>query len=637
MLNRLFFSLIFSAVLSGVQAQELLLPLINNLYNNNEDYKTKSLRKSTNPLPLPFRDDFSYPGPHPDPRIWADINVLINNSFAVHAKTWGVATFDALSGTGHLYNSSQTSPNQFEADFLTSKPINLAGLAPKDSVLLTFYFQPQGKGGDPRQRDSLVVEFFKGLDEFGQEKWQSVWRASGQTLLQFAGNQHPYFKRAAIFVTDPAYFNNQFRFRIRNFASLQIGAKNPPNFAGNYGIWNVDYLLLDKHRSVLNTTYHDIAFAEGAGAFIKHYSYMPWLHFIQNPGEHLKSKLQNKITNLGQQEFNYSYLHFLTDEQENNLGFYDGGSWNILPFSSFGYETYPTFANPSLHVGNALPLTAAPRREFTLVRAIREGIAGDGYKRNDTVKFKQGFDNFYAYDFGVPTSGYGVVGSKPKAGLKFNLAKEDQLKAIQILINRTYNQNNNIPFRITVWKNLQPAQLLYRSPVLNPQFSDFLNGFYTHILGSPITVSGTIYVGWEQEAAGFMNVGWDFNVENSGDIVFYNDGSGWFPSNFMGSLMIRPVVGELGSVANPKDPTEGVSLKIFPNPVKGNLLNIQLTGIIEGGYTRLEFFDMFGRKVHNQPFTETVDLSKFASGVYILRVIDPAKNMVQNTRFVVAR
>ncbi len=637
MRNNLIFSLILFVGVSWVQAQELLLPLLHNHAKSQEKHEITSIKKNSTPLQLPVRDDFSYPGPFPDPAIWSDNVVLINTSFAVHSKTWGVATFDALNGSGQLYTGAQTSPNQFEADFLTSRPINLSGLTPGDSVLLTFYFQPQGMGGDPRQRDSLVVEFFRGLDDSGQEQWQSVWRSRGQTLREFAGNNHPFFRRAAIFVSDPVFFNNQFRFRIRNYASLQVGAKNPPNFAGNYGIWNIDYLLLDKNRSVLNTTYHDIAFAAGARAFIRPYSFMPWMHFIQNPGQFLRPNIQNKITNLGGQEFNYSYHHFLIDEQGNNLGFYDGGSWNILPFANFGYETYPTFANPVLHVGNALPLAPAPRREFTLVRAIREGIAGDGYRRNDTIRFRQVFDNFYAYDFGIPTSGYGVLGSKPKAALKFNLAKEDQLRAVQILINRTYNQNNNIPFRITVWKTLEPAVVLYRSPVLNPQFSDFLNGFYSHILDSPVTVSGNLYVGWEQESNGWINFGWDFNVENTSDIVFYNDGSGWFPSIYKGSLMIRPVAGDLISVSTPSDPSEEFTLMVFPNPMNGDILNIQLAGIAESGNTRLEFFDMFGRKVHSQQFSPTVNLSGIASGVYIVRILDTTTNHMQTTRLVITR
>jgi hypothetical protein len=625
----------------GLKAQEVLVPLHYNPLVGKEENLTKNSGKNDTPLLLPFRDDFSYKGPNPDQTKWSDHNVLINTSYAVHSKTWGVATFDALDSSGKLYQGAEDSPNQFEADFLTSRAIDLSGLIPADSVLLTFYYQPQGKGGDPRQRDSLVVEFYRGINDLGQEDWQSVWRASGQTLLDFAGNQHPYFHRATIFVEDPIFFTNGFKFRIRNYASLPTGSKTPPNLAGNYGIWNVDYILLDKNRSVGNASYHDIAFAAGAKAFIEPYSYMPWMHFIENPGQYLKANLENKITNLGDQEFNYSYLHFLTDEQGSNLGFYDGGTWNILPFDEFGYETYPTFASPVFHLGGVLPLTPAPRREFTLTRAIREGTAGDGFKRNDTIKFKQVFDNFYAYDYGVSTFNYLLVGNqgkRPKGALKFELAKEDQLKAVQIFINRSYKEaDNNIPLRITIWKNLQPLEVIYQSPIITPQFSDYLNGFITYFLEAPEMVSGTIYVGWEQEGPGLMNLGWDSNVVNTSDIVFYNDGDGWFPSNFSGSLMIRPIVGELGSVAIPHEPVDNIALKIFPNPLVGSLLNIETAGIQNINDYSLEIFDISGRHIHSQRLSPRVDLSGLASGAYIVRILNNTTNHTRVARLVVAR
>jgi len=349
-MNRILsFFLIFFLGSVMANAQETLLPLLSNRKLAGSEQTAAQKLLAPKQVQLPFRDDFSYAGPYPDQTLWADSFAFINSSFAVHSKTVGVATFDALDQYGRIYEEAQENSFQFAADHLTSQPIMLEGLSPADSVLLTFYFQPQGKSSAPRERDSLVVEFLRTPgyyqeDDEGEmvwipDVWESVWKAEGETLSAFSNDTFPYFKRAAIFITDPVFFRNDFRFRFRNYSSFPLPVqKTPANMAGNNNIWNIDYVLLDKNRSKLVTTYFDIAFADGASSILKRYTAMPWSHYIVNPAANLKSNFNLKITNLGSTLINYSYRYFIQDENGNNIRTYSGGPWNITPFSQDGYQ-----------------------------------------------------------------------------------------------------------------------------------------------------------------------------------------------------------------------------------------------------------------------------------------------------------
>jgi len=632
----------------AVSAQEILLPVLSN--PQKASIEKEAVLKLGEPvlLQLPFREDFSYPGPYPDPKLWADSFAFVNSSFSVHPKTVGVATFDALDQHGHIYDAAQENSFQFVADHLTSHPIALGNLTPADSVLLTFYYQPQGKGSPPRERDSLVVEFLRTpgyfeQDEFGEiiwvpDAWESVWSVEGEKLSSFSNDTFPFFKRAAIFITDPVFFRDDFRFRFKNYSSFTIPTnKTPDNMAGNNNIWNIDYILLDQGRSKLNTTYFDIAFAAPAPSILKNYSAMPWSHYIVNPQTHLKSNLELKITNLGSIVYNYVYLYFIQDEQGNNIRTYSGGTWNIAPFSQDGYQSYQPHTNPIV-ISNPLPTSPAPERVFKIIHVVREGVAGDSFQRNDTIAFKQVFSNYFAYDDGVPESGYGLVGKNARGAYRFVLSKPDTLRAVQFFFNRTLNESNVKPFYLTVWGHLDPEQIIFQSEALTPDFDEKLNGFATYLLDDPLPVSGTIYIGWQQIADGFLNIGYDAN-SNAGENIFFNVGNEWMPSIYTGALMIRPFFGLPGQVVSVNGPRPvSIETSLYPNPLRGNLLHIKINESHSNpSEFRIELFDVHGRLVLSQEFSTTIDLAHLSNGLYILRLTHPQGHRAQSNRFIIAR
>jgi len=639
---------LFTITAPSAFAQELLLPLQHNpkklLDNQNI---TPGIKSQAVGLTLPFRDDFSRPGPRPDPSLWNDNSVFVNTGLAVEPPTVGVASFDMLDPTGQLYEAATQTPFQFEADILTSLPILLGNSTPVDSVFLSFYFQPQGNGGSPRERDSLVVEFLKtpghfimGENQTAQwvpDQWVSVWRSTGQTLEEFILEGGTKFRRALIRITNPAFFYNGFKFRFKNYGSFAPPDQSLHNMAGNNNVWNIDYVLLDRNRRSNQTTYYDIAFAGPATSALRRYSAMPWSHFATNPQSHLKQNFRVQITNLGSIIYNYTYRYFVVDETDRAVRTYSGGSWNIAPFAQSGLQTFPAHANPIV-LPNIFPGNQLANRSFRIVHVIREGLAGDSFQRNDTIAFHQVFDNYFAYDDGGPEAGYGLVGRNVKGAYRFILSHPDTLRAVQMAFNRTLNDQNQFPISITVWSSLQPEQVIYRSTFFRPDFDSQENGFITYRLQTPVAVQGTIFVGWEQRTEGFINLSYDANSV-AGDNIFFNVGTGWLPSIFPGALMIRAIVGSGGPGGHQTQPQEPIAeSSIFPNPIKDSFVNIRLgDSSISREQLRIEIFDLYGRLVLAQQYAPMLNLSNLTNGVYLLRITHPGNDFQETQRIIIAR
>lgn len=615
-------------------------------------------------LGLPFWDDFSYVGPYPDPALWSDDYVFVNSSFAFHPKTVGVATFDALDGQGRFYGHIQSTNTPFPADQLSSHPIRLdsvydpvaRGLAPSDSVVLSFYYQPQGMGGAPNQEDVLKLEFLRNpghyaLDEDGEviwvdDLWETVWESDGMSLSTFSSDTFPYFRQVAIPITDPDYFRNDFRFRFQNEVSYPPlpSGQSLDNISGSRSIWNIDYVYLNHGRNTQAEHYFDIAFAAPAQSILKKYTSMPWSHYIVNAPQHLRERFSMKITNLDNNTYPYSYRYFIRDEAGNVVRNYSGGTWNIAPFSTSGYQPYQPHADPIV-IPNPLPTAPASERHFDIVHVVRAGIAGDDRQRNDTIVYRQSFENYFSYDDGVPEQGYGLKGPwDPKLAYRFTASTADELGAIRFFFNPTLNgQNEDRPFLITVWERLYPEEvILYQSEkqVLS-QYGEDLNQFVTHHLEQTVIVTDTFFVGLVQPGNiginEFLSLGYDWS-NNAGQHLFVNTSGEWEPSIYQGALMIRPVMGADKQPTPVKEPAAGLPFTVYPNPVKGNTLNVHLEeGRLHDGLVKFDIFDLYGRIVYSGDYSPGLEISGLSNGIYLLRLTHTESRRTQAVRFMIAR
>jgi hypothetical protein len=649
--------LIYLLLINPLRSQEILSPLD---YNPAKMFSEKEiqLKNSINgSLLLPFFDDFSYPGPFPDKNLWADNYVFINSDYPIHPKTVGVATFDGLNQYGKLYPDASTHSFQFAADFLTSHPIRLdsvfspapVALKPTDNIILTFFYQPQGAGNAPREKDSLVVEFLQSPGHYMEDPenpdnqiwvedlWVSVWRVPGETLAYFnSKNGNINFLPVAIPITDAVYFRKDFRFRFRNYVSYPL-TKVQDNYAGNISIWNIDYVTLDYARNPNDIQYYsDIAFAAPAQSALKNYRSMPWSHYIVQPQAYTRNNFDIFITNLDNINYNYMYRYFVRDENNNVIRNYSGGTWNIAPFSQSGYQTYPAHAKPSVSsqiFGSSL--TPARAREFKIVHVITESGTTDNRSRNDSIVYRQVFDNYFAYDDGTPENGYGLVGINPKGAVRFVLSRKDTLEAVQFYFNPTLHNQNHKPFQIKIWKKRNPEQVLYTSPIHTAEQAQWLNQFVTYRLTEPIEVSDTIFVGWQQITNDFLSIGFDVSGEASNHLFFNTDGH-WQSSIYTGALMIRPVFGPQTLVNVPVFEHPERIVRIYPNPVRDNILHLQVTSAIKPG-TEVLVYDINGKIVARYQSQSQLDVSDLPDGIYLLQLRHSAGIQSKTSRFIIAR
>lgn len=661
---RLKYCIVFLLILLGsfeIFAQEALMPLPGNPQKSEEAFHSnRSGAKTTDlPLTLPFWDDFSYKGPYPDASRWADGNVYVNTGFAVHPKTVGVATFDILDSLGQVYDHIETGNLVFEADYLTSHPINIKDYGASDSLVLSFYYQPQGRGGDPGRDERLVLQFLApdnqetvksesdlmvksaGIKDDEHENWIDIWSAQGEDLSSFSQDTFPYFKRVSIAITDAMYFRDDFRFRFLNRVAVPIGQVNN---SGTRSIWNIDYVTLDANRSVNDSEYHDIAFAAPAQSILRNYSAVPWSQYIADHESMLRERFNVLITNLGANTFGYTYRYFITDESGNIIRNYSGGASTIAPFFEAGYQVYTPHSNP-LVIPSPLPTATASYREFEIVHALRQGNDGDPRPANDTIRVKQSFLNYFAYDDGSPESVHLLKGQNPSRLLRFDLAEPDIIESVKIFFMATINnQNVERPFELCIYSSLDPEVELYRSDeFISLEEND--TEFVTFELSEPVEVGNVFYIGITQTGnvslENSLLIGFDLG-NNVQDRLFLNDGitanGNWYGSQFGGALMIRPVMKRDEITDISEHVSANNSITLFPNPVTNQLLNVDFYKQDRDALNAsISVFDIRGRLVYSGNFASVIDVSGLKNGLYLFRLDCKNMNESHSARFIINR
>jgi len=181
-----------------------------------------SLRKSfifilPHPTPLAL-DDFSKDGIYPDSAWWLDKDAFINRDYPIAPPTLGVATLDGVGPSGKPYDITASAGSSSPADTLTSKPINLGGLLPSDSVRLSFFWQAQGRGNFPDKNDSLLLQFKNPSITNDSIAWTTVWFHTGfNTTISDSA-----FHLVMIKIDSTAFLKNGFQFPFSFFLLLII-------------------------------------------------------------------------------------------------------------------------------------------------------------------------------------------------------------------------------------------------------------------------------------------------------------------------------------------------------------------------------------------------------------------------------
>ena len=623
-----FISLLATLLLATTaQSQELLAPLSSRGIIHCTKQQTPKIGAA---LELPFFDDFSDYEGTPDPSKWSSQQAFVNKDYAPEAPTVGMATLDALDANGNL--SPHASTNLFTADTLTSRVIRLDSLTgtyhqrlqPSDSIILSFYYLPGGwygnnwelVGDTPSGQDSLFLDFYDAL----ADQWVAVWATPGFAPDTTGRRCRWPWHYASVKIDDERYLTNQFMFRFRNYASLDHNPKS--GIAGNCDQWNLDYIYLNSNRSAADSFFRDVAFVEKAPSMLEHYQAMPARQFRASD---MAQRLSMKMVNRYNQTLASKYAYDIYNAQNEHVGGYQGGFENIPAFFPNGL-----FQQNALHCSPPVNYTFPQdnqRTEFHIVHVVSEGVGGDQHTCNDTVTFIQHFSNFYAYDDGIPENGYGLTSpsSRMWMALRFDIATEDTLTAVDILFNRTRNaENEDIPFQLCVWncENGRPSDLIYKDEVRqHPQF-DGMNRFHRFPLSSSQIVDDTIFVGLEQLNNGFINIGFD-RSNDARQYTFSRTNNEWVMSYLRGAVMLRPVFGSEALVAIPVIVERTPEAKVFPNPSNG-CFTIE-TAATTASPSQMQLLDIHGRTVMSETINSqqhTVCDPTLRPGVYIIRLID---------------
>jgi hypothetical protein len=627
----------------GAVAQEVLLPIYGNPVVERLAKRHRSRAKSAQqPLTLPFFDDFSNYGGYPDSNRWADNQAFVNADYAVFPPTVGVATLDAIDACGNLHRGIGQTPTP--GDTLTSLPIRLdslfspyaRALTAADSIYFSFYFQPGGGYGNmwervgvaPEAGDSLILEFFNSVSGV----WDKVWSTDGFSLDTLHARDGGFFRYVAIPIIQDVYLKSGFKFRFRNYVSVNNVTK--PGLSGNCDMWNIDYVYLDYSRTHA-PTFRDIAFVNKATSMLKQYTAMPTRQFRNSC---LKDSLQNTITNLYSQQLVSRYEYKIYDGNNSVIGSYTGGSENVPAYlPNHQYQSAAVHARPPLN--DTLPTMTNPRNVFRIVHVVTEGYTGDNHPQNDTVVFEQVFDNYFAYDDGIPENGYGLSTDNSRCSLAygFNLSTSDSLTAIDMYFNRTYNNGNaGIPFYLCVWNDNggKPGSVLYKSSqYAYPRF-DSLNQYCRYTLERPVVVNGKIYIGFEQHSSNYINLGFD-RSNNSADNIYYYTSGYWQRSILAGSLMMRPYFGQSAVLGISEAQLSQNAVNLYPNPCKDFLrLDYDETDVTLSSST-IEVYDMCGKLLKRQAVEKQMNVSDLRSGVYLLRITADDGQPIVNKKFIV--
>lgn len=602
---------------------------------NKEQLNYKSQFLNYTPLFLPFYDDFSEMTIYPDTSRWLDNEAYINDHFPYFPVNYGVATLDAIDATGDLY--PEASPFTFIADRLTSKPIRLDSLfdengvaikkfTAEDSIYLSFYYQPHGRGDVPLGHDSLILEFgyytmdtvfshFDSVYVYGWEymiggeeyllpndfisppaggcdtnifftlkdtlfpedmvripcdsvfvletEWENVWSAAGDTLANFIVDNDAFFNYVVVPIVDTIWLRKDFQFRFKNYASIS----EINSWQSNTDQWHIDMVYLDYSRTLDDHYTHEIRFSERPGSFIEDYSTMPYEHYAGDVTAYKKDNFPVYINNTDSIDHDITYNYFVLNSNGDTLEPFlmDNIAGTMVPITQQNVNNYQPFAEP--------PITyfytsqSEDTADFYISHVVYDNEMPE---IGDTLVYHQKFRNYFSYDDGSAEAGYGLSPAGAQLAIRYRSEEPDTIRGLQMFFNRTFNDNNDRLFSLVVWNdnNGIPGNVLYVEENVRPEFTWGLNHFYNHEFRYPDSVKLGVqefYVGWIQQSNHNLNVGFDRNV-NSRSKNFYNVNGAWTNSSFEGSIMIRPIVGKPLSEPESKYKAVPEKLSIYPNP-----------------------------------------------------------------------
>lgn len=559
-----FLSLIW---VDGVKAQFSQLPVSK---IDKATVESAHLKVLAEPLPIPFWEDFS--SGKIDELKWQNNGAVASQSIGIDPPSLGVVYLDGVDAQGKPYSAGALEHG--EGDQLASQEIDLSPYQDADSLYLSFFWQAGGLAEMPDEQDQLELYF---LDKDGE--WELVWNVSGGDM-----NTRETFSHEMIRVRD-SFFHSQFRFRFLHKGRL----------SGAFDSWILDYIYLNKGRSVFDVNYEDRALTKSPTSVLGKYSALPFWEWNTAKLTHL-SAIQSQFKNLSGRfrAMEYSILLRNKASREVLRQIHSQTPFNPVPqalerrdFSSIALKELDLELTEEVDLEAVVYLTTGDR-------FLIEGISGKDtlyselvdYRVNDTAYHTLALRDFMAYDNGMVDYAAGINQRSGMLALRYEVSETAYLKGMSI--NFVNFSQAGSPLELMVWRDLEEGPI-YRKEILIPE-KERLDEFSYFSLDTTLSVADTFYIGFAQFTNDFIHVGLD-KSNDTGDEVFFNVTGAWQQNGEVsGSLLMRPHF-SLTAPVPPIDDDANAEIIVYPNPVLERLF-------VEGQVDEIKVFDAYGRQIN---------------------------------------
>lgn len=446
--------------------------------------------------------------------------------------------------------------------------------------------------------------------------WYHVWSVPGQTLQAFMEeNGGQFFKQVMIPILDLRYFTDHFYFRFYNYASIENS--NHPQNRGNEDEWNIDFVYLNIGRTQADPSYPMLTFSGQQPSFLHRYQTMPYRQYRANPIAAVRESLTLDIANLDNTPHEARY-HYTVNQIGGGQHYrHDVDPVIVNPYVQSGYLSCPPsgespacpFVEQLFNMSYAYDSVSYEIKHYVYDSTCTPPLV-------DSMVYRQGFYNYYAYDDGTPEMGYGVIPAGGAFALRFDLSDFDTISGVQLLFNHTLNDANNKYFDIVVWKeeNGRPGQEIYRIGSQRPQWEEQIYRFHYYPFDKVVTHAGSFFIGIVQQSSSLINIGFDSSIDNS-QFAFYNINGSWQPTEMHGTLMIRPVVGSSYYIGIEEPEVSSTLVSVYPNPAS-DLLHFSVQEGTEIATTCI--YNLTGRKVYQSTFVGALSIDNLRDGLYFI-------------------
>ena len=540
--------------------------------------------KDLGPITLPFWDDFSTSTQQVDTNWWdpnSQVQVIARPGIGINPPSLNVVTFDGVDAIGNPY-SAGTSDGY--VDSLISRKIDLTRVQPdlRNSVFLSFYYQAKGLGEAPEELDSLIL-YMRRADS----TWRKVWPLPNDPY-----NTNPnIFTEKFIQVADPAYYHEGFQFMFR-----AIGRQN-----GWFDNWHIDYVYMDKRRTLGDNSYLDRAYTSRPSTFLGDYTALPLEEYIERVNNQTlltpsSASLRNLENDFQPVEYTATIADTFTQTVLDTILFEEPLLMFPKDLQELTSNTVDAGAIPQDRDSMLLEVKYwVNSGDKNLIDSIYNGFLDTAFydhidlRVNDTVRNYVSIHDHFAYDDGSAEVGAGINQRFGRLAYQFVAEGAMVLNRIDAFFPNTDRNQAGAPIEIFVLRDLDETPESTRAVISTSVQHTGIDEFVSYNINPPVMVADTFYIGFRHldNDERWISIGLDKNTD-TGSKIYSNITGVWVQNQTVsGSLMLRPYFtnGPVTSISETFD-----EVKIYPNPSSGAIN-------IVGEFDQIEVFDTMGRVV----------------------------------------